>query len=340
MGFGVLQLVRGREDRASGPEGADTTWLPAGAPARASCATEVVSFPLHAVNAEPRLVVSMCGDVLGGVWYRLKLGGSRPVPDDAYDLIREVRLGIGGQVVERFSGSALGLLARHDPKAACSRLGKELAFPLRLCASRLPLVALAYHEVVVDLALVAGIEVDEHSYEVAYVSLDDAERRALARLTPHRLAVTQKLSLRRRVHSPRPVRLALDLPELRNRVPDVALRVVKDDGRMTDDLLSCALVCRYPGLREEVRYGLDAIMLGRANAAAAPKQSSRGWSSRSWCLASAGSGAATASGSRNGATLGGAAVAHPRRPRACHARAVAHPRRPCRPLPRVAWTCS
>ena len=315
MGFGVLQLVRGREDRASGPEGADTTWLPAGAPARASCATEVVSFPLHAVNAEPRLVVSMCGDVLGGVWYRLKLGGSRPVPDDAYDLIREVRLGIGGQVVERFSGSALGLLARHDPKAACSRLGRELAFPLR-------------------------IEVDEHSYEVAYVSLDDAERRALARLTPHRLAVTQKLSLRRRVHSPRPVRLALDLPELRNRVPDVALRVVKDDGRMTDDLLSCALVCRYPGLREEVRYGLDAIMLGRANAAAAPKQSSRGWSSRSWCLASAGSGAATASGSRNGATLGGAAVAHPRRPRACHARAVAHPRRPCRPLPRVAWTCS
>ena len=267
MGFGVLQLVRGRprgEDRASGPEGADTTWLPAGAPARASCATEVVSFPLHAGNAEPRLVVSRRGDVLGGVWYRLKLGGSRPVPDVAYDLIREVRLSIGGQVVERFSGSALGLLARHDPKAACSRLGRELAFPLRLCASRLPLVALAYHEVVVDLALVAGIEVASHSYEVAYVSLDDAERCALTRLTPHRLAVTQKLSLRRRfvVHSPRPVRLALDLPELRNRVRDVAFRVDDEDDDGGDPLLSCALVCRYPGLREEVRYGMDAIMLG------------------------------------------------------------------------------
>jgi len=122
--------------------------------------------------------IERCSDLVRDVWYVVTL---HDVPDDVYGLIESVEFTIGGQVIERYSGFALKMLATFDKKAVASVMSGEtpdgitVAIPLRLCTSDdtayLPLICLAYQEVVVRVTPSAGHNALKHSLFVDHIML-------------------------------------------------------------------------------------------------------------------------------------------------------------------------
>jgi hypothetical protein len=163
-----------------------------------------------------------------------------------YDLIDEIEYKIGGQVIEKYTGTSLLLNSRYDPKAKCSWSPQnEIVFPLCLCTQNLPLICLAYHEVRVDIKLsqkVKGI-LKSHSFEVEHVYLPQPNRKTIAR-SSHELTVLQKFAFKNQ-------------PGLiKGRVQDIALR-------SACPLLSCTLVLKMKS-GDVIKNKKSAIMLSKA----------------------------------------------------------------------------
>ena len=113
--------------------------------------------------------------------------------ESIYDLITSISYEIGGQMIEKYTGQALRMLATFDKKAKASIQGNKVVFPLRLCTSetKLPLISLRFHEVKVKVVLASSDTKLQKKLFVNYICLDTEERRTIAQ-NPHQYQVFQK----------------------------------------------------------------------------------------------------------------------------------------------------
>eukprot|EP00798_Chlamydomonas_sp_ICE-L_P009252 gene9252-16402_t len=173
---------------------------------------------IHAGSSQTKCfewTVSRSGDMVGDFFMRFTSSQVYEVDDESlmFDAIESVEYKIGGQVIERYSGAALGMLATFDPRARPSfqresgRQGggdgqaMEFVMPLRLCTSTgsthnyLPMIRLRYHEVKVQVHFSRFVE-DPRLF-ASCVLLDTDERRALCHTPEVDLCIFQKMSLSR-----------------------------------------------------------------------------------------------------------------------------------------------
>eukprot|EP00798_Chlamydomonas_sp_ICE-L_P000402 gene402-1798_t len=178
---------------------------------------------IHAGSSQTKCcewTVSRSGDMVGDFFLRFTSSQVYEIDDESlmYDAIESVEYKIGGEVIERYSGAALRMLATFDPRARPSfqresgRYGggdlmqphvdaMEVVMPLRLCTSTgsthnyLPLIRLRYHEVKVQVHFSRFVE-DPRLF-ASYVLLDNDERRALCHTPQVDLRIFQKMSLSR-----------------------------------------------------------------------------------------------------------------------------------------------
>eukprot|EP00798_Chlamydomonas_sp_ICE-L_P009268 gene9268-16419_t len=173
---------------------------------------------IHAGSSQTKCfewTVSRSGDMVGDFFMRFTSSQVYKVDDESLmsDAIESVEYKIGGQVIERYSGAALGMLATFDPRARPSfqresgRQGggdgqaMEVVMPLRLCTSTgsthnyLPMIRLRYHEVKVQVHFSRFVE-DPRLF-ASCVLLDTDESRALCHTPEVDLCIFQKMSLSR-----------------------------------------------------------------------------------------------------------------------------------------------
>jgi hypothetical protein len=195
------------------------------------------------------MVVGGAGaDLVNQMWYKLELAPAEIIDTESYyDLIDEIEYKIGGQVIEKYTGTSLRLNSRYEPKSQCSWSPQnEIIIPLCPCAQNLPLICLAFHEVKVDIKLSHKVKdiLKSHSFEVEYVYLPQPDRKTIAR-SSHDLAVLQKFAFKNQLTD-----------TIRGRIHDIALR-------STCPLLSCTLVLKMKS-GEVIKNKKSAIMLTKA----------------------------------------------------------------------------
>ena len=210
---------------------------------------DIITRFMHPSNLRPNLVVGGAGaDLVNQIWYRMELAPAEIIDTESYyDLIDEIEYKIGGQVIEKYTGTSLRLNSRYEPKSQCSWSPQnEIIFPLCLCAKNLPLICLAYHEVRVDIKLSHKVKdiLKSHSFEVEHVYLPQPDRKTIAR-SSHELAVLQKFAFKNQLTD-----------TIRGRIHDIALR-------STCPLLSCTLVLKMKS-GEVIKNKKSAIMLSKA----------------------------------------------------------------------------
>lgn len=223
--YGLLQLVN-----CPHANPVRTLWLP---PARNPCtnsSSDIVSHPLHPENTNPCIAIGRSGDLIKTVWYKLTLAG--PAPENPYDLLEEIEYTIGGQVIEKYSGTSLEIISHYSQNAKVSKSGNTLVFSLFLCTSgelALPLICLAFHEVKLSIKLRRDTKIDKHSVETAYVYIDTDERRRLCiNQQPRYYQITQKFSIKRQVtcfQAAQTIKIPIRSKHLTNRIRDVAFKI-------------------------------------------------------------------------------------------------------------------
>jgi hypothetical protein len=159
------------------------------------------------LNHKVSCTVSRNGDLVHRVYLQVKLtAGSDAVASVAamncHKLIRSVEVEIGGQRIDRHTGEWLQvwneLTQEHGKKSGYEEMtkgpaagaSKTVYIPLQFWFCRnpglaLPLIALQYHEVKVnvDFADATGLTMDEARLYVDYIYLDTEERRRFAQIS-------------------------------------------------------------------------------------------------------------------------------------------------------------
>lgn len=223
--YGLIQLIN-----HAPVEPVRTLWLPPLLKPCTNSSSDIVSHPLHPENTNPCTAIGRNGDLLKTVWYKLTLAG--PIPENPYDLLEEIAYTIGGQLIEKYSGTSLEMMSHYEPKAKVSVSGNTLVFPLCLCTSgelALPLICLAYHEVKLSIKLRRDTKVEKHALETTYVYLDTDERRRLTQgmsQEPRQYHITQKFSIKRQATCYGPaIKIPISSIHLRNRIRDLAFKI-------------------------------------------------------------------------------------------------------------------
>tara|TARA_Y100000994_G_scaffold71741_2_gene58758 strand:+ start:5386 stop:6477 length:1092 start_codon:yes stop_codon:yes gene_type:complete len=147
--------------------------------------------------------ISRNGDLISNIWLRFKEGGDTgAATEDCTNLVSSVELEIGGQKIDKHYGNWLDIYNElfvsdeaHASRAAlASGTSKNIWIPLRFWFCRnpglaLPLIALQYHEVKVNIEFSATYGVDANtavsdaSLFVNYIYLDTDERRRFAQVS-------------------------------------------------------------------------------------------------------------------------------------------------------------
>lgn len=153
-----------------------------------------------------RVVFKRSGDLLGPVYIDVKLNGQAQLIEDWRNVIDDVSLYIGGQLVDRqdseFSEDiAIDLLASTYAKSFSASLHGGLGsssffYPLRFffCESwqsSLPIVALQYHDVEVKIKWSQNLNANYTCHlNARYACLDETERNKVA-LSEHNMLIYQ-----------------------------------------------------------------------------------------------------------------------------------------------------
>lgn len=133
--------------------------------------------------------VTRCNDLVKECFLCLTYDELHDDENNLYDIIKSVNLSIGGQLIEKYSGDTLRILAsfRKKTKVMVSHLAngqKQIMFPLSLCTedTHIPLVALAYHKVRIGVELIesAKSNLKRKSLYINYICLDTNERRVIS----------------------------------------------------------------------------------------------------------------------------------------------------------------
>jgi len=159
------------------------------------------------LNHKVSCTVSRNGDLIHRVYLQVKLSANSDASIPAlagHKLVRSVEVEIGGQRIDRHTGEWLqvwneltqeqGKKAGYDEMvgavASADGASRTLYVPLQFWFCRnpglaLPLIALQYHEVKVnvDFADLAGCSMDEARLYVDYIYLDTEERRRFAQIS-------------------------------------------------------------------------------------------------------------------------------------------------------------
>ena len=148
-------------------------------------ALDIITRSVNTLNLNPKIVLGGVGaDLVNQIWYKIEFAPAELINVESYyDLIEEIELTIGGQIIEKYSGTLLLLNSQYDKNSQCSWSSQhEIIFPLCTCTKNLPLLSLAFHKVIISIKLSNKIKdiLKSHSFEVEYIYLPQDKRRIVA----------------------------------------------------------------------------------------------------------------------------------------------------------------
>jgi hypothetical protein len=158
------------------------------------------------------------------------------IPQNQYDLIKQITYEIGSNIIEQFSGKTLEMIATFDRHAQYSVSGKKIVFPLRLCTAArmdkfLPLISLVYHDVKIKFEF--RTQVLSKKLHLTCVALDSDERRHFAQ-NPRDLKLTLKKMHYFSVESTGPP-LKIDLPFAKMALRDMIISIIRSSDDDEED---------------------------------------------------------------------------------------------------------
>jgi len=145
-----------------------------------------------AVGANKRVTATLArnGDLVKEIYAHLSLSSSA---NDATNALKWAEVEIGGQTIDKQYSEWMDIYnqlfeTNHDYRLALCKQTGTVHIPLRFWFNRnpglaLPLIALQYHEVKVNISLATNNSIDTGSLLVNYVYLDTDERRRFAQVS-------------------------------------------------------------------------------------------------------------------------------------------------------------